>query len=339
MKLLVSSFLLLTALCYLSCNTATQNDVPKEALETPFTLKTNNFYTDLFALNGDTSAAKRLQLAANYPDFFYLFTKRIINIGDSLNPQMPSILQNFLQDPYINQMYAEVNKQFTDLTPYNQQFTEAFKRYHYLFPSKTIPEVTWFVSGYNYAHVTTVTTLAIGLEMYLGNTYEPYTLLEIPNYKKQLMQKEYIVSDAMQVWLSTDFENEKDNATLLHQMIFKGKIMYALQKIMPNTPDTISFGYSVAQLKWCAKNETKIWAHFIEKKILFSPLRGDNLKYVNEGPFTAGFPRESPGKIGVWIGYQIVANYMKNKPETSLQELFENHNAQEILTQSKYKPK
>jgi hypothetical protein len=181
--------------------------------------------------------------------------------------------------------------------------------------------------------------LGIGLEMYLGSNYKPYTLMEIPVYKQRLMRKEFIVVDALQSWITTEFEKEEDYSSLLSQMLYKGKVIYTIENLLPNIEDTIKFGYSDAQLKWCINNEQKIWAHFIEKKLLFAALRGDSYKYINEGPFTAGFPRESPGKMGVWIGYQIIKNYMDKQPKITLQQLFDNHNAQQILTFSKYKPK
>lgn len=339
MKYTIKLFLLLTVLCYVSCENKTKHKVPKEVKEQAFELKINRFDLDLFALKKDTASVAMANLANKYPDFFYLFTKRILNIGDSANPQLTSLLKGFLHDQYINEMYIEVQKKYATVNTYNDQFTAAFKAYHYFFPSLKIPEITYFVSGYNYANVTLPNTLAIGLEMYLGSDYKPYTMLEIPVYKQKLMRSEYLVADALQAWMVTEFEKEEDYTTLLHQMLLRGKMVYLLENLVPEMNDTIKFGYTSAQLKWCKDNESKIWSHLIEKKLLFAALRGDSYKYINEGPFTAGFPRESPGKIGVWLGYQIIKKYVDQQPDLSLNQLIDNHNAQQLLTQSKYKPK
>ena len=339
MKYKLKIYLLLTVLCYVSCDNPTQHKVPEEIIEQAFKIKVNRFDQDLFANQKDSMQLSTTNLALKYPDFFYLFTKNILNIGDSTNPQMPVLLKGFLKDQYINEMYTEVQKQYSDVNAYNSDFTNAFKGYHYFFPQAKIPAITYFVSGYNFATVTTQNTLAIGLEMYLGSNYQPYSLLKIPVYKQKLMRKEYLVVDAMQAWITTEFEKEEDYNTLLNQMLYKGKVLYMLQKILPETADSVIFGYSEEQLKWCLSNESKIWSHFIEKKLLFAALRGDSFKYINEGPFTAGFPRESPGKIGVWLGYQIIKKYIEQQPKITLKQLFENRNAQQILMQSKYKPK
>lgn len=333
-------FLLLTVLCYFSCDNNTTHKVPEAVIEKAFNMKISRFDEDLFSLKKDSTGPFNYHfLYKEYPDFFNLFTKKILNIGDSSNPQMPQLLKGFIHDRYIGEMYAEVQKQFKDLEPFNKQFTEAFKGYQYFFPQAKIPEITYFVSGYNYANVTTESTLGIGLEMYLGSNYEAYTLLEIPAYRQKLMRSEYLVSDALQAWISTEFEKEDDYKSLLNQMLYKGKVIYTIEKLIPDLSDSVKFGYTQKQLNWCIDYESKIWSHFIEKKLLFAALRGDSFKYINEGPFTAGLPRESPGKIGVWLGYQIIKKYVALHPEITMKQLFDNHNAQQILTQSKYKPK
>ena len=45
-----------------------------------------------------------------------------------------------------------------------------------------------------------------------------------------------------------------------------------------------------------------------------------------------------PGKIGVWLGWQIVRSYCKQNPETPIIELL-NLSSQELFNLSKYKPK
>lgn len=330
-------FLLFLTLFFFYCNNDVRK-VPKEVIESPLSLSFKRFEIDLMYLKGDTIKAIKT-LSKTYPDFFYLWTNRIINIGDSANPQLKNTLQDFLHDKNINDMYNDVQTVFPDFNSYQGQLTNVFKAYHYYFPKKNIPEIITFVSGFNLANVTTQKTLGIGLELYLGNEYKPYTLMGIENYRKNVMCKEYIVSDAMQAWVSTEFENDKDNANVLAQMIYKGKILYAMDELLTETNDTIKIGYTNKQMKWCHDNERKIWAYFIEKKLLYAPMRGENTKYFNEGPFTSGFPRESPAKIGTWIGWQIVKAYMKNNTTVTLPQLFNEQEAQLILTKSKYKPK
>jgi uncharacterized protein YjaZ len=98
-------------------------------------------------------------------------------------------------------------------------------------------------------------------------------------------------------------------------------------------------GYTKEQLEWCIKNESNIWAFFIEQKLLYSTVVQQYIKYISDGPTTNGLPKESPAKIGAWIGWQIVKAYMNNNPAITLEQLLKEKDAQKILNNSNYKPK
>ena len=59
---------------------------------------------------------------------------------------------------------------------------------------------------------------------------------------------------------------------------------------------------------------------------------------MGESPFIQGFPEGSPGRIGHWIGWQIVKAYMNKNPTITVLQLMNNNNAQELLNKSKFKP-
>ena len=86
-------------------------------------------------------------------------------------------------------------------------------------------------------------------------------------------------------------------------------------------------------------NESRIWSFFIENKLLFSIDPNLMNKYVNDGPTTNGFPKESPGNIGQFIGWQIVKSFVKKHPETTLRKLMEEKDLMKIFNESGYKPK
>jgi uncharacterized protein YjaZ len=60
--------------------------------------------------------------------------------------------------------------------------------------------------------------------------------------------------------------------------------------------------------------------------------------YLNDGPFTSEISQESPGRLGIWIGWRIIDSYMRNNKQVSLTALMANGDAQKILEQSQYKP-
>jgi len=59
---------------------------------------------------------------------------------------------------------------------------------------------------------------------------------------------------------------------------------------------------------------------------------------VGDAPFTAYFGNQSPGQVGAWIGWRICRSWVEKNPQRKVTELFNETDAQKILTESKYKP-
>jgi len=76
----------------------------------------------------------------------------------------------------------------------------------------------------------------------------------------------------------------------------------------------------------------------VEHKLLFDNDRMNIRRFTGPGPFTSSFTSESPGKTGVWLGWQIVRKYMNKNPETSLPALMKEKDYQKILNYSGYDP-
>ena len=121
-------------------------------------------------------------------------------------------------------------------------------------------------------------------------------------------------------------------------MIYQGKLMYFMDALMPDMNDTLKIGYTKKQLNWCKKNEAQMWLNLVENKRLYSNKRMDIIRYINDGPYTNGFPLESPARTGIWIGWQIVRKYMKEHPEITVPQLMQDSDYQQILNDSKYFP-
>jgi len=121
-------------------------------------------------------------------------------------------------------------------------------------------------------------------------------------------------------------------------MIYQGKVMYFVKAVLPEDPDSLLWGFTANQMKFCNNNEKQMWTYLVENKQLFLTDRFTIDKYIREGPFTAGFTEESPGRAAVWIGYRIVDRYMKKNKNLSLDALMKEDDYQEILALSGYNP-
>jgi hypothetical protein len=126
--------------------------------------------------------------------------------------------------------------------------------------------------------------------------------------------------------------------TLLDRMVGAGKLLYYLDRVMPTTADSIKMCYTNNQLNWAIENESNVWAFIIQNDLLYSTDYKSQSKLMLDAPFTTGFSRQSPSRLGAWLGLQIVSDYMQNNPKTSLQDLFLMSDSQELLHKSGYKP-
>lgn len=296
------------------------------------------FDRDFFSLNADNIVQKLPDLQKKYPGFAELFVKNILcPAGIQDNACIPEITR-FINDKDMKAAYSECQKQFQSLDDIGLQLTDVYRHYNYYFPDKKLPDVAAMMSGFNYSIATADSVFGIGLEMYLGKKAPFYEMMQIPNYKRTTMQKEYIACDFLHAMLMIDFPNNIQNKTLLGEMIFQGRLLYLTDAMMPDAEDTIKIGFTKKQLDWCLEHEKDMWGHLIQNKFLYSPEVEVISKFTGEGPFTTGFVKESPARTGVWIGWRIVKKYMEENPKINLQQLMSEVDPQKILSLSKYKP-
>ena len=99
-------------------------------------------------------------------------------------------------------------------------------------------------------------------------------------------------------------------------------------------------GYSDDQYEWAQANEDPIWRYFIERELLYDTDRELGRRFIDDAPFSKfrlELDRESPGRIGRYMGWRIVEAYASNQ-DTGLQELLVLP-AKTLFMQSKFKPR
>jgi gliding motility-associated lipoprotein GldB len=298
-----------------------------------------NFGEELLSLGGKDTLEALVDLSNSHPDFFNLYTYRIIKIGGIADEYFPELIKTFIKDTLIQDVKTQVDKEFSNHKKLEKELKKAFKYYSYHFPDKELPCIYTYISGFNQSIVTAENIIGISLDKYLGRDCEYYQQLSsTPHYKILNMHKDKILSDVAFAWGITEFEEPNTATKLLDNMVQKGKLMYLVDAMLPSMQDSFKIGYTSQQFEWCEMNEPQMWTYLIEKDMLYSSKRMDIVRYINDSPSTSGFPMDSPGRTGVWIGWQIVREYMKKHPEVTLKELMANNNYQQILNLSGYNP-
>ncbi len=178
----------------------------------------------------------------------------------------------------------------------------------------------------------------IALDVYLGEDFVKYRSLGLPHYKIRCMTNDNIVIDVMKAMYITNLAPHNKQKTMIDRMVAGGKLLYYLDAVLPNVPDSLKIGYTLKQMKWVANNKANVWAFFVSNKLFYSADYKLQTKLIQDGPFTTGFSNDSPPRLGIWLGWQIVREYMDKHPDTSLESLIQNPDAQAIFNQSGYKP-
>jgi hypothetical protein len=341
------SIIILTTLSLITgcngCNKQSEMQ-PIEIKPVTYEVKLNRFEKELFEADQNQLKETLTKLKDKYGVFYTSYARDIMRMPEDKND--PLFLNNMKMLLSINRMIELqqiVDSNFKDVSDIEHNLSEAMGRYKTAFPEAGIPQFTTFISEFGNGNVIYDSMICIGLDFYMNNRFLAfYRGLQFPEFMIAKMQRAYIVPNALKALAIGQFDRQTDkDKRFLAQMLLEGKIRYFIKALLPNTPDTVIMGYSQQQWEWCMNNEAEIWKHFIDKNMLYESNPAAFMRYLNDGPFTVaeGVPPESSPAIGAWMGWKIINEYMKQNPKVTLRELMNNVKFDDILKQSKYRPK
>lgn len=240
--------------------------------------------------------------------------------------------------PEIGVLFDEVNKKYGDFKEVEEELSLLFRRVQYYYPDFEVPKVVTFVSGLGgYDLVVNEKLIIIGLDYFLGKEAK-FRPNDFPEYILKHYEPQNIASKIC-YFIAQRYANENlEDFTMLAQMVFHGKVYAFTKTMMPCTADSIVLEYSETDLKMSSDLDGLTWAHFQQNQLFYSSDHTIITKYIDNRPHTLEIGDKCPGRIGRWLGYEIVKSYSA-KNEVSIQELMDTQDAKLIFTKSKYKPK
>lgn len=280
-------------------------------------------------------SADSARLMAIHPQMLEILGRGVLNMKTLDAPGFYNKLINYYSEPTLNNLYRDALRQYDSIDDIEQGLGRGFAYLKDQLPGIRIPEVYMHVSGLNQNILVGENLLSLSIDKYMGSDYALYQDF-FYDYQLRKMQGSYIVQDYLTGWLMTEYPFTGKDNVLLERMVYEGKMKYIVSQAMPERSAADLMGYTEADYNWCKNNEAAIWKAIVERKHLYTPDHITTTRYFEDMPsnFLAD---EAPGNIGVWIGWQIVHQYMektKATPETLLKTL----NAQDILSGAKYKP-
>jgi hypothetical protein len=341
MNILIKSGKLIIVLCLLGlfvfsgCKRQNRFDVDVDKISLKITIQ--RFDKDLFSIDTSHVQDGITKLHQKYGSpYMNLYFSKVMQLDSTGDARLNGLTAAFLKDTAVRSVFRESLRQYSNISDIEAKVTDAFKRIHYFFPEKKIPQLYLHVSMFNQSLVVDQNIISLSVDNYLGANYYWYKKV-VYDYLRPNMCREKVASDFVTAYLMTEFP-APNSERFLDNMLFRGKMMFALSVLMPKEKPETLMGYTKAQMDWCSRNEKSMWLNIMDGKQLYSSDPMMSNAYLNDAPFTSIVSQDSPGRVGTWIGWQIVKQYMEHHQDVTLQALLADNNYQQLLEQSGYKP-
>lgn len=219
------------------------------------------------------------------------------------------------------------------------------KRYKHYFPNKQTPVVVAFVDGYprtaqaglDQIYISP-TYLGIGMHYFMGPGFQYYPI-DLPKYIRRRCTPEHIpalVVHKMADLIVPEPELNK-NPVLIDYVIREGIRMVFVDKLLgPQVSDSIKIFYESSQLDWANLYEGRVYKDLVTD--LYSADAALQRRYVDDSPFTSQLNRGSAPRLGQFIGWRIVSEYLRKFPDVTLDALVQMKDYQKIFKDSGYRP-
>ena len=280
--------------------------------------------------------------AQQFLDQHPLFARQYLLEGRYGSEQLAQTMTQLATNAGLQKLGRETEAVFQNTDSLQQQLRGLFQHVRYYYPGFRVPPVKTFVSGLGKepekdALFANDSLIVLSLDFFVGPTASYRA--DVPAYINRRYTPAHVLP-ALALTISSKYNRAlTGNHTMLRDMVQFGKSLYFAEKMLPCTPDSLLMGYTNKELVGVQFNEGKIWAHFIEKNLLYTADPFVIKKYIGERPATPEIDKTAPGRLGAWVGLQIVRKYMEQHPETTLPQLMAQRDAQRILNDSHYKPK
>jgi len=244
-----------------------------------------------------------------------------------------------MKEPFLRQLYSEVQKKYPDVKALEQDFESLFKHIKFYYPTFKQPRVITMVNDDETIKAVYKDGIVIvPLSLYLGKDNEIYKGLA--QYQVQEFEPVLILPDVVSAFSNGKIAASSDR-TLLSAMVYYGKELYMKDLLLPDMPDHAKIGYTAEQDKWCHANEADMWTYFVQENLLYDTDSKLANRFINPAPFSKFYleiDKDSPGRAGQWMGWQIVRSFAENNKDVTLPALLA-MDAKELFDKSKYKPK
>lgn len=299
-------------------------------------LKINRLDKELFEYIKLPSVLAEKQILSKNKELLEALAQTL-NIQYTTDTEMLSALKKYFSHPSLFDIYKTTEGEFINMSKYEEELSAVLKRASSVM---VISQPTYFythVSGFKENIIAINNIISLSLDKYLGENFKYYTGYFDAEERSQMIPK-MIVRDYTIGWILSNYvkSGNMKNDNLLAHFIYQGKLYYILSELLPDYSINELMGCSLREIDWYKEHEKHLWKEIVKNNYLYSNDKGIINTWMLDKDIPYFTMSDSPGKVGYWIGYQLVKKYMSNT-SGSIKELLEMDDSI-ILKKSKYTP-
>ncbi|MEM9929943.1 MAG: hypothetical protein AAF840_09005, partial [Bacteroidota bacterium] len=266
--------------------------------------------------------------------------------GD-LNPvEQILAMKAFITFPLVEEIGTKVQGRYSDQELEHQRLAleQALRYYKFYLPSAPRPDTLLaFFSQFEVATALYGTgDIAVGLDFFLGPDYDYQSVdpreTVFSGYLARTYTPEHMTAKLMRTIIEDQIPTPR-GGRLLDYIIYEGKKLFVLDRVLPNMPEHVLQEATEAQMEWLRNNEVQIYAYLQKERYLYETDPVLIRKYTQPAPSTQGMPTESPGQAVNYLGKKIVEAYVRANPQVNMATLLGIQDGQKILAGARYKPR
>ena len=240
------------------------------------------------------------------------------------------IWRSFYNQEYVKETEKEISMVFPNYKSLSLDIIEAYKRLKYHFPNKKYPKKIIFANtNFGGNVILEHDVILVGIERYIGgnknviqNSLPPD---EFPQWLKTGFEKKFLLRDLlMSTLISNNTIPKSKHDYLISEMVKWGKICVLTEMAMRlennDVKPEIVLRWNESQYNWAKKHEKAFWNYLKKNNLMFSTNEKNHAFLLNNGPYTIGFSEEGPDRMGQYIGWKMVRNYIFDE-DLSLSEI------------------
>ena len=280
------------------------------------------------------NVASLQKMNTDYPQATKLLIEDVLSIGDVSDPEIENKLLSFFSDTVARRLMNDVENKYRDVREIEEELSEGFsnirKDLYYL----PVPRIYTQISGLNQSIVVGDSLVGISLDKYMGSDYPLYKRYYY-DMQSRFMDPNRIVPDFFYFYLLSQYEMPFGfGRTLLDVIMHRGKVHWLIKNALDYDSVEEELGYDKEEEKWCKKNKKALWK-FVQENDHLNATDPMIVRSYMTYPYFTIIDENTPYSIGLYLGYQLIDQFMDSHRDVSVRQLMERTDYRKMLQDTK----